>query len=92
MRLNRSIARGQLVLIGVEQFEVLLEHKDVLGPVMPGEGGRDLGLRGLTPARRMRRPVTPVISLITMGSWRFIWISAFCMRWTCVAALCPGPP
>src|SRR5207245_8045883 len=49
VRLNRGIAGGQLMLIGVEEFEVLLEHEDVLGPVVPSEGSRDLGRRGLTP-------------------------------------------
>jgi hypothetical protein len=47
--LDRCIARGQLALISVEELEVLLQHEDVLGAVMPGEGCRDLGLRGLTP-------------------------------------------
>jgi len=87
--LDRGIARGQLALIGVEEFEILLQDEDVLGAVMPGEGGRDLGRRGLTPvvamlgkgvgvvrpatmSRTMRSPVTPVMSLITTGSWRFI--------------------
>ena len=41
-----------------------------------------------TMSRTMRSPVTPVISLITVESWTFIWTRAFCMRWTCVAALC----
>ena len=43
------------MLIGVEEFEVLLEHEDILGPVVPGEGGRDLGRRGLTPVVPMLR-------------------------------------
>ena len=38
-------------------------------------------------SRRIRRPVTPVMSLTTSGSWTFIWTKAFCMRWTCAPAL-----
>ena len=37
--LDRGIARGQLALIDVEEFEILLQDEDVLGAVMPGEGG-----------------------------------------------------
>lgn len=39
-----------------------------------------------TMSRRIRRPVTPVISLTTRGSWTFIWIKAFCIRWTSAPA------
>ena len=77
--LDRRVAGGQLALKRVVELEVLLQHEEVLGAVVPGEGGRDLGRRGLTPvvpmlceglgsvwpsmmSRRMRRPVTPVIS------------------------------
>ena len=94
------VARGELLLIGVEEFEVLLEDEDVFGAVVARERGDDLGLGGVTPivamrgrggagrawpatmSRRMRSPVTPVMSLTTSGSWTFIWTNAFCMRWT----------
>jgi hypothetical protein len=105
VRLDRRITGDHLVLKGVEQLEVLLEDKDVLGTIVPGEGGRDLLLRDLTPAVAMLRqgvgvgpPRDDVAEdaqsgeagdiLITVASWRFIWTRAFCMRWTCVAALC----
>ena len=35
-----------------------------------------------TMSRRILRPVTPVMSLTTSGSWRFICTSAFCIRCT----------
>ena len=38
-------------------------------------------------SRRILRPVTPVMSLTTSGSWRFICTNAFCIRWTYVPAL-----
>ena len=41
----------------------------------------------------MARPVTPVRSLRTWWSWRFIWVRAFCMCWVCVPRAgrgCPG--
>ena len=38
-------------------------------------------------SRRMRRPVTPVMSLTTSGSCTFIWTNAFCMRCTRAPAL-----
>ena len=102
--LDGDIARGELLLIRVEEFEVLLEDEDVFGAVVAGEGGDDLGLGRATPivamrarwcgsrwpatmSRRMRRPVTPVMSLTTSGSCTFIWTSAFCIRWTSVPAL-----
>ena len=47
--LDRRIARGELALIRIEQLEVLLQHEDVLGAVMPGKRRCDLRLRGLTP-------------------------------------------
>jgi hypothetical protein len=55
VRLDRGIARHQLPLKGVEEREVLLQHEDVLGTVMSGERGRDLGRRGLTPVVPMLR-------------------------------------
>ena len=33
-----------------------------------------------------QRPVTPVTALITVWSWRFISVSAFCIRWIQAAA------
>jgi hypothetical protein len=37
-------------------------------------------------ARRMARPVTPVMSLMTSVSFRFICSRAFCMCCTCLLA------
>ncbi len=105
MGLDRRIAGGQLTLKGVEELKVLLQHENVLGTVMPGEGRRDFRRRGLTPAVPMLRedvgigvPGDDVAENAESGdagdvadhrrSWRFIWTRAFCMRWTCVAALC----
>jgi hypothetical protein len=46
--LDGGVTRGELPLIRVEELEVLLEHEDVFGAVVAGEGGRDLGLRRAT--------------------------------------------
>jgi hypothetical protein len=98
-----AVAPGDLSLAGVVEFQILLERKEQLRPVVAGQRGGDLGGCGPTPAvakpRQVRRvafprdngandlsPVRPVMSLITKGSWRFICTSAFCIRWTCIAA------
>ena len=47
-----AITRGELLLIDVEEFEILLEHEDVFGAVVPAQGGDDLGLGGATPDSR----------------------------------------
>ena len=46
--------------------------------------GQDHGvsLAGEDGADDVRRPLTPVMSLITLWSWTFIWVRAFCMRCT----------
>ena len=49
MGLDRGIAGGQLALIRLEEFEVLLQDEDVLRAVMAGERGGDLRLGGLAP-------------------------------------------
>ena len=46
---DRAIARGEVPLIDVKEVEILLQHKDVLGAIVPGQGGDDLGLGGVTP-------------------------------------------
>ena len=37
-------------------------------------------------SRKINIPVTPVTSLITLWSWRFISVNAFCIRWIPAAA------
>ena len=54
VRFDGDIARGELSLIDVEEFEVLLEHEDVFGPVVTGEGRDDLGFGGATAIVPMR--------------------------------------
>ena len=49
MGLDGAITRGKLLLIGIEEFEILLEHEDVFGAVVPAQGGDDLGLGRVTP-------------------------------------------
>ena len=44
---DRGVARRDQTLTRVEEFEVLLQDEEVLGAVVPGEGGDDLGLGGL---------------------------------------------
>lgn len=51
-RLDGGIARGELLLIDVEEFEILLEHEDVFGAVVTGEGRDDLGFG---PSHRVGR-------------------------------------
>ena len=50
-----GITGRQLALIPVKEFEVLLEHEDVLRAVIAGERGDDLHLGGVTPIVTMRR-------------------------------------
>ena len=63
------------------------QRGDDLGLRTRGSEGRDAGRAAAgsrwpaTMSRRMRSPVTPVISLTTSGSCRFICTSAFCIRW-----------
>ena len=49
MGLQGAITRGKLLLIGIEEFEILLEHEHVFGAVVPAQGGDDLGLGRVTP-------------------------------------------
>ena len=104
VRFDGAVARLDLPLTGVEEFQILLEREEMLRPVVAGQRRGDLGLvtrdtgRGdacascagsrspATMARMIRSPVCPVMSLITEGNWRFICISAFCIRWMCIAA------
>jgi hypothetical protein len=102
VRLDRRITGAHLVLNDVEELEVLTEDKDVLGTIVPGEGGRDLRLRGLTAVVAMLREGvgvgTPgddiaedVESADIADHRRELEVhldQAFCMRWTWVAALC----
>jgi hypothetical protein len=52
--LDGDIAGGELPLIDVEEFEVLLEHEDMFGAVVAGEGRDDLGFGRATPIVAMR--------------------------------------
>ena len=59
--LHGAIAGRQLDLTGVEEFQILLQDEEVLGPIVAGQGGEDLGPRGATPiiavAGQVRRVV-----------------------------------
>ena len=55
MGFDRGVTRCQLFLIGLEEDEVLLQHEDVLGAVVTGEGRGDLDLGCLTPMVPMLR-------------------------------------
>ena len=43
MRFDHDIAGRELLLIDVEELEVLLEHEEVFGAVVPGESRHDVG-------------------------------------------------
>ena len=49
MGFHGDIARRELPLIEIEEFEVLLEGEEVFGPIVTGQGGDDLGLGRVTP-------------------------------------------
>ena len=49
MGFHSDIARRELPLIDIEEFEVLLEGEEVFGPIVAGQGGDDLGLGRVTP-------------------------------------------
>ena len=44
VRLDRAVTGRQLGLTRVKEFEILLEDKQVLGPIVPRQGGEDLRL------------------------------------------------
>lgn len=49
MRLDRGVARGELGLTGVKELKVLLQDEEMLGPIVTGQGGDDLGLGRAAP-------------------------------------------
>ncbi len=48
VRLDREIARGQLRLTRIEEFQILLPDEEMLGPIVAREGRDELGLGGTT--------------------------------------------
>ncbi len=58
--LNGDVARRELLLIGVEEFEVLLEDEEALGAIVGRQGGDDLVLGRLTAAVPMLRELVRV--------------------------------
>ena len=48
-----GVAGGELLLVRVIERQMLGQHEDVFGPIVPGEGGRDLGFGGPAPAVAM---------------------------------------
>ena len=55
MGFDRAIAGCEALLIHVEEFEILGEHEDMLGPIVPRERGHNLVLRRMTPIVAMLR-------------------------------------
>ncbi len=49
MGFEGTVARRELPLIAIEEVEVLLEHEDVFGAIVAGQGRDDLGLGRVTP-------------------------------------------
>jgi hypothetical protein len=49
VRLNRDFAGGELPLIDVEEFEILLEDENVFRAIVARQGCHDLGLRRAAP-------------------------------------------
>src|SRR6202022_4500956 len=47
VRLDRGVTGGDVGLTRVEEFEILGQDEEVLGPVIPGQRGDDLSVRGL---------------------------------------------
>ena len=48
VRLDGAVTGGQLRLTGIEEFEILLQDEEMLGPIVAGQRRDDLGLGGLT--------------------------------------------
>jgi hypothetical protein len=107
MGFDRAIAGGELLLIRVEAFEVLLQHEEVLGAVVAGQGGHDLGLRRVegfrTTAERTRRlgrtnsvhtPATRRSASRRLGARRRerLRISSCCLTRTDSATTARAPP
>ena len=60
--LDRRVAGGELPLIDVKEFEILVEDEDVLGPLVAGQRGDDLGrgrMAAIVPMLGERVRVTP---------------------------------
>ena len=57
MGLDGAITRGELLLIDIEEFQILLEHEDVFGAIVPAQSGDELGLGCATPDIAMLREV-----------------------------------
>jgi hypothetical protein len=96
--LDGAITGAKLRLAGIEEFKILLEDEEMFRPIVTGERGDDVGLGRVASMiamlgellriaaarhwRRMRSPVTPVMSLTTKGSCGLICTRAFCTRCT----------
>ena len=39
-----TVEGGELSLTCIKEFEILLQDEEVLGPIVPGQGGDDLSL------------------------------------------------
>jgi hypothetical protein len=44
VRFDGAVTGGQLRLTRVEEFEILLQDEEMLGPIVAGQGGDDLRL------------------------------------------------
>lgn len=60
MCLDGDITRGELGLTRVEEREILLEHKEVLRPIVAGQRTDDLGLGGAAPVIAVLRQLLRV--------------------------------
>lgn len=60
VRFDGGVARGELPLVGVEEFEILLEDEEMFRPVVPGQGRDDLGFGRMAPMVAVPRQVRRV--------------------------------
>ncbi|PYN96188.1 MAG: hypothetical protein DMD91_22385 [Candidatus Rokuibacteriota bacterium] len=93
LELTPAAVAGVVPSADEREADALSDPRDTGDPrgAIPGDSVAHVRSRGTLSwrdSRRMRSLVTPVMSVITVESCRFIWTSAFCVRWTCVAALC----
>jgi hypothetical protein len=61
MRLNGRVARRELPLVRVEEFEILLQDEEVFSPVVSGQCCDDLGFRRMAPIVAVPRQVRRVL-------------------------------
>ncbi len=54
MCVQGAVTGGELRVTRIEEGKILLQDEEMLGPIVPGQGGDDLGFGGMAPRIPMR--------------------------------------